>query len=250
MFFILSKILAFLYAPILWIFTLLLLAIIFGKKRKKLLIAAFCTFYFFSNAFIFDEFMRAWEEMPGPDKEKKYDVAIVLGGHTSYDEKREMPGFHESSDRFLLALQLYKQGKVKKLLFSGGAASLSPPFTKESLVIRDYLISIGIPEKDILIEAESRNTHENAVYSKELLEEIYPEGSFLLITSGYHMPRSIGCFSKAGLNPDGFGVDKISGPRKYYPDHLLVPSAHVLSSWNILLHEWIGYLVYMTLDYI
>ena len=193
MFFVLSKILNFLSSPVSWIWILLILAIFWKnpKLKKRFLIAAFAVFYFFSNSFIVDEVLRAWEvESQDMDKVEHHDIAIVLGGFITYSESSQMEGFFESSDRFLHAISLYKAKKVDKILISGGSGSILKPEQKEAVIIKNFMVKIGIPADDIIIETLSRNTHENAKYSAEILERFYPEGNYLLITSAYHMKRS------------------------------------------------------------
>ena len=77
MFFIISKLLAFLTQPIVWVSILILIAIIYKKKRKSFLIYALFLLYFFSNGFVFDELSRLWEPKQKTiiELEKKYDVA-------------------------------------------------------------------------------------------------------------------------------------------------------------------------------
>jgi len=88
MFFILSKILSFMSSPLSWVFILFLwtLKTKSTSRRKKLFVATLITFYFFSNAFIVDEFFRAYEQRDQAtiDKEEQYDIVIVLGGFMTW----------------------------------------------------------------------------------------------------------------------------------------------------------------------
>ena len=95
MFFIISKLLAFLTQPIVWVSILILIAIISKKKRKNFLIYALCVLYFFSNGFIFDELSRLWEPKQKTiiELEKKYDVGIVLCGVSDYDREKQVHDF-------------------------------------------------------------------------------------------------------------------------------------------------------------
>lgn len=248
MFFILSKILLFLLNPIIWIFTLLVWTVLTKKpiKKKKLLFTTLIVFYFFSNNFISDEFVRAYEERNQTYSvlKKEYDVAIVLGGFSAFDESQEMVQFHTATDRLMAGLKLYKTGIAKKIMISSGSGSILKPNLKEALFIKDYLLSIGIPEKDLMIESESKNTYENAVNSTKILNEKYPKGKFILITSATHMPRAKRCFKKAGLTVTPFSVDHKAGPRKYVIDHLLLPDLESLKKWTCLNKEWVGMLAY------
>jgi uncharacterized SAM-binding protein YcdF (DUF218 family) len=253
MFFFLSKILEFLITPIFWIFLLLLAGVLVKRHplKKRLLIASVVMFYFFSNDYIQDAFMYAWEIPATADSalHAKYDVAIILGGMTAYDTKLNRIQFAHGSDRLMQALQLYKRGKVRKLLIDGGSGSIYGS-NVEGPHIKKYLLDIGIPDSDIMLEPRSRNTRENATFAKRLLDSVAPNGRYLLITSVYHMRRAVGCFNKAGIRTLTYTTDRIAGPQKYDLDYLFVPDIYALSSWQILIHEWFGYISYKISGYL
>ncbi|HSY77246.1 MAG TPA: YdcF family protein [Bacteroidia bacterium] len=253
MFFILSKILEFLITPIFWIFILLLAGILVKRHplKKRLLIASFAMFYFFSNDYIQDACMYCWEIPATPDSaiQGKYDVAIILGGISNYDNKLNRIQFFHGSDRLLQAYQLYKQGKVRKLLIDGGSGNLRG-VNVEGPNLRRYLLNVGVPDTDILLEPKSRNTHENATFAKHLLDSVAPNGRYLLVTSGYHMRRAVGCFNKAGIHTLTYTTDRIAGPQKYDLDYLFIPDVGALTTWQILIHECVGYLSYKIAGYL
>tara|TARA_B100000809_G_scaffold244431_1_gene270340 strand:- start:8586 stop:9350 length:765 start_codon:yes stop_codon:yes gene_type:complete len=254
MFFILSKILLFLLSPIIWIFTLLVWSVLTKnhKRKRTLLITTVVIFYLFSNTFILDEFVRAYEERNETYSELtvSYDVAIVLGGFSGYDSEQEIVQFHTATDRLMAGIKLYKTGIAKKIMISSGSGSILKPKLKEALFIKDYLITIGIPEEDLIIESESKNTRENAVNSAKILNKEYPNGKFILVTSATHMPRAKRCFQKVGLKITPFSVDHKSGPRKYVLDHLLLPNPICFVMWLTLTKEWTGFIVYKFTGYI
>ncbi len=208
-------------------------------------------FYFFSNPFITDEFVRAYEERDQTYSEltETYDVAIVLGGFSNYDATQELVQFHSSTDRLMAGIKLYKTGRAKKLMISSGSGQIMNPDEKEALIIKEYLIAIGIPEEDLIIESESKNTHENAINSAKILDLTYKEGNYLLITSATHMPRAKRCFAKAGLTVTPFSVDQQAGPRKYLLDHLFLPDTDSLVRWQKLIKEWLGFITYKIMGY-
>lgn len=252
MFFILSKILAFIITPLVWIVGLLLYSFFTKneKRKKKCFVAALIMLLFFSNPFILDEFMRLWE-VPAVSQSElgKYDAAIVLGGLIFYDEQLDRLQFTRSGDRLWQAVELYKKGYVRKIVFAGGSGSILHADIKEGPLVQRYLITLGIPAEDILVEAESRNTRENAVNAKALLDKEIPDGKFLLVTSAFHMRRSMGCFEKVGMNATPYTTDRYSGPRKWELDHLIVPNVETMMSWNTLLHEIVGCIVYKVSGY-
>jgi len=252
MFFLVSKILSFLINPIIWIIALLLLAW-FGPERlkRRMFKSAIVILLIFSNPFLFDEIMRKWEvPAVNADSLAIYDAGIVLGTTIHYDAKLDRIQFLQTSDRLFQAVDLYKKGKIKKIVYSGGSGSVLHQDEKEAPWLKRYLMAIGIPEQDMIFENESKNTRENATLTKPLLEQYIPNGKYLLITSAYHMRRSVKCFEKAGIHVDPFSADRISGPRKFEINHLLLPNAWTLADWYAFNHELLGYITYKMAGYI
>ena len=243
MFYIVSKLLAFLVQPIIWVFILLIISLFYKSQRRKMLIISICTFYFFSNGFIADEFTRLWEVERFTPK-STYDVGIVLGGISNYDKRTKAHNFNENADRLMDTEQLYHKGIIKKIMLSGGNGLLFNDGYIESEAMRDYLLANKIPIADIIIENRSRNTIENAMNSAEILKERYNEGSFLLITSANHMKRAQLCFNKAKLEITAFPTDCTTSYRSTGYEYILFPRAEALERWQDLIHEWIGYIVY------
>lgn len=247
MFFILSKVFQYIFSPVLWIIILFLLAIILKKPKTKkvLFIVGFSMLIFFSQPFIFYEFMRAWEIDAKFKSELKesYDYGILLTGMITYHSKYERINFKSSSDRLWQTMELYKEGYLDKIFIVGGSGEVFNQEFKESQILKDYLIKLGIPEEDILIETNSRNTYENAVEAAKILKPKENNHSYLLITSAFHMRRSNTCFKKQGFECDTYVTDRYAGKRKFTAD-LLVPKAEILDNWNLLIHEVSGYVIY------
>ena len=243
MFYIASKLLAFLIQPIIWIFLLLIIALLYKSQRRKILIISICAFYFFSNNFIVDEFTRHWEVKRFVPT-ITYDVGIVLGGISEYDKTTKTHNFNKNADRLMDAEQLYHKGIIKRIMLSGGNGLLFNNGYIESDAVREYLLANKIPITDIIIENNSRNTIENAMNSAEILKKEYNKGSFLLITSANHMKRAQLCFNKANLKTTAFPTDCTTSYRNTGYDNILFPKAEALEKWQDLIHEWIGYIVY------
>jgi uncharacterized SAM-binding protein YcdF (DUF218 family) len=255
MFFILSKALLFLISPFSWL-VISFFVYLFAKREKLKRIAkytALFVFLFFSNSFIFLEFMRKWE-IHGTKIEdtKSYDVGIVLGGMAEYNSDLDALSIRRHADRIWQALSLYHAGKIKKILISGDSGYVTDHGLKEAKQMKETLVAWGIPETDIITEEISKNTHENALESAKILKESYPHlKSVLLITSGMHMRRSLACFDKVGLRCDPFSTDLFTGPeRHYYWDQYIIPDQGSFGEWNKLLKEWIGFFVYDVVGYI
>lgn len=254
MFFILSKTLLFLLSPFFWLVVLVLYAG-FGKRKKWVTRSKWAVigiFVFFSNTFIFSEFCRSWE-VHGTRMEsvQKHDVAIVLGGMFEFDNELSSLSIRRQGDRLIQAITLYKSGKVDKVLISGDSGYITDRGLHEAKQVKELLILWGIPEKDILTEEISVNTHENAVQTKKLLDKSYPHyDKFILVTSGIHMKRALACFSNEGLDCTPFSTDLYtSQERNYYWDQYLLPNLDNFNMWNKLLKETFGFIAYKIAGY-
>ncbi len=255
MFFVISKLIAFLTFPLTWIIA----AIAYGfytknkKRKKRSFIAAGVLFIFFSNAVVFDVFMGLWEVSgKRADDMAHYEVGVVLGGMSEWDSNLERLSFRRGSDRLWQAVHLYKMGKIDKILISGANGSLFEDDLNEAAQMKAFLLEIGLPEKDILVEGESRNTHENANMTGALLAGELPDAKrILLITSGSHMRRARACFREEGMNVDTYSTDLYTGGSPYITvERLLLPNIGVMENWNILIHELTGYLTYAVMGYL
>lgn len=248
MFFIISKLISFLISPLFWSISAILVGLI--KNNKRFIWSGVIILYLFSNQAIFHEFSHAWEAEPIKKEQLKeqYEVAIVLGGVVSIDHQHKQIEFNANADRILNVLPLYFEGRVKKILISGGSGRIFKDQI-EANVLESYLLDIGVKKDDIITERKSQNTYENAKYSIEKLKSLKIKGNILLSTSTTHMKRSYLCFKKLGLEVQPFPVDQVSYKRELNPDTLFVPKADVLNQWYWLLHEWIGIFTYKIAGY-
>ncbi len=251
-FFYLSKLLVFVITPLVWIITLLFFAF-YSKneiRKRKCLKWALGLTLFFSNSFIFDEFVRAWE-IPATKYSdlKTYNAGIVLGGMSVNDEKLDRVQFYRGVDRLIQAIDLYKRGIIKKIIFTGGSGRLLHPEMKEGELVKPYILKMGVAAEDLYIENESQNTRENAEFTKKLIEKEKIEGDFLIITSAFHMRRGLGCFKKVGIKADPYSTDRYAGPRKFEFDSIFIPNISPLNDWTGFIHEMIGYITYKLMGY-
>jgi uncharacterized SAM-binding protein YcdF (DUF218 family) len=255
MFFALSKTLSYLTQPLL-IICVLLVTSVFVKKvslRKLLFRSGLGLLLLFSNEFIANEIMTLWEIKPIPyvSIQKQYEYGILLTGVTKAEmEPKDRIYFNRGADRVTHSVQLYKLGIIKKILVSGGSGRLINIHEHEADDVAKALILMGVPAEDIEIENQSKNTHESAVAVKNLLiGKIEPEDC-LIITSGYHMRRSIACFKKVGFNSDPFSTDFLTHGRTFTLDVLIVPKVEALGTWTTLIRECVGYSAYWISGYI
>lgn len=256
MFFILSKTLNYLVQPLV-IIAICFISSIFIRNsiwKKRMAVAGFILFLFFTNDFIANEVMRAWE--PGPiayrDINKTYDVGILLAGLTRLgNSPTDRVYFQRGVERLTHSLQLYKLGKIRRILVAGGSGRLLDTRQREADDIKRALLMMGVEEADIIVENNSRNTRESAVEVQKILAEMNQDASgCLLITSAFHMPRSSACFSKVGLEMDTFPTDSYTHPRTFTPDVLFIPKTGALEVWNKLTREWTGFIAYKLAGYV
>nr|MBF0223643.1 YdcF family protein [Desulfobulbaceae bacterium] len=151
--------------------------------------------------------------------------------------------FGDGVDRILKGMDMVRQKQADYLVISGGSGELIGPVISESTLLRAFAVRFGIPQEKILIDANSRNTRENALMTKVLLESNNLKKT-ALITSAFHMPRAMGCFKAVGLSPDPIPVDyQVSRPvKKDFRNYF--PKAATLSRFSSLVHELVGIIVY------
>ncbi len=255
MFFILSKLFLFLFSPFTWILVILGFAFFWKREpwRKRFKWMSIVLLLLFTNSFVFLEFCRLWE-IQGVKRATvgHYDVGIVLTGMAEYNNDLEEISIRRGADRIWQALNLYHDGKIDKILLSGDNGYISDRGLHEAQQMKAILVKWGVPGNDIITENKSRNTYENAVETKKILERSYPHlEKRLLITSGTHMRRSLACFDKLGFPCDPYSTDLHTGPKRaYYWDQYIVPDVSTLSDWNKLMKEWVGYITYDLIGYI
>jgi uncharacterized SAM-binding protein YcdF (DUF218 family) len=221
-------------------------------RAKKLRIAAVVLLYLSCNSFLIDELYRAYEPVtPDYDLMKThYDGAIVLGGIGDIDLRLKKINFSYNGDRLFQTLRLYKTKRIDKIIFTGGSGSLEFPECKEGIYVEKYLHEIEIPDSAMLFESESRNTYENAIFTKKLLGDSLLGRNYLLVTSAVHMPRAEAVFKKAGFtNLTAYITNKSSGLRRFTFDHMFLPSTDAALKLQYLLHEWIGFMTYKMKGY-
>ena len=169
---------------------------------------------------------------------------VVLGGAISPDVSAAhgTPALTEAAERLTAVAELARQYPAARIVYSGGNARLVLTGGIEADYAIDLLESLGVARTRVLAERQSRNTIENAEFSKKLVGP-KPGERWLLVTSAYHMPRSIGVFRKAGFPVEAYPVDW----RTRGPIDLWLPFESVtagLRRTDTAVHEWIGLVAY------
>ncbi len=145
-------------------------------------------------------------------------------------------------DRIIAAAALARRYPNARVVFSGGSANLISNDAREADYAGAIFESLGIAKSRLIMERQSRNTQENAEFSKALVAPKAGE-RWLLVTSAFHMPRSVGLFRKAGFDVEPYPVDWRVGGRD---DLFTFTSIAVdgLARTDLAVREWMGLLAY------
>ena len=256
MFFIFSKILAFLIQPTCWLIGLFGWALFAKnpKKKHRILRGGFFLAVVLTNPFLVHKTFQLYETpaVPMASMRDTFDIGIVLGGFSNPNFPVDNRlNFNEAANRLMDALVLYKKGIIRKLLISGGDGNLIGKKSSEAERVEPFLWAMGVRQEDILLENNSRNTRENALFCKQLLDSLQLGTSkLLLITSAFHTPRSMGCFRKVGLTVTPFPAHFIGKKVSWRASDWLIPNSDALDNWESIIKEWVGYVVYALKGYI
>lgn len=255
MFFFLSKTLNYLVMPLTMVCALLLISRLVRRDvwRKTLLVTGIVLLFLFSNEFIANELMRGWEVDAKPyDGMRKHKLGIVLTGAVMPQLKPDdRVFFQKGADRVVHTVQLYKLGLIEKILVSGGSGRLIDIQEREADRFKEVMVLMGVPDSAILLENETRNTHESAKEVAKILSRLdYSSDECLLITSAFHMRRSLACYRKAGWPVEAFSTDFYAHSGDYYPDSFFLPKIEALIIWHKLIREWVGFVAYWIAGYV
>ncbi len=229
--------------PINWVVVLLVTAVIKHKKPagKRFLIAGFITLYLFSIPLLFKGFTRLWDVDTAPTaNNQKYSCVIVLGGFSG-DDGKGGGRFTWAADRFITGAQQVTTGKAGRILIAGGNGSLIPGEYREAPWAKQQLIALGIADSLILTEGNSRNTIENAVFTKAILDSNKIKPPYLLVTSAFHMRRAKMIFNKKGMDVLPLSCSYLTNNRVFdFAD--VLPQADVFANWSFYIKELAGYI--------
>jgi uncharacterized SAM-binding protein YcdF (DUF218 family) len=256
MFFYLSKVFYFLIQPINWLIALLLFAWLTKnqRRRKIALMTAAIGVVFLTNPFIFNVLIKNWEVQTDPPSVilNDYDVAILMGGNQPPDVRLQDGGgeFSIQTSRVFDALELYRKGRIKKLILLNGPLHLGEKVSEQVNHTRDFLLRVGVPEQDLIVLTESRNTHEHAYVVSKYLEVNMPGAKCLLLTSAWNMRRASGCFLKENVNITEVSTEYFSQTGTYGLYDTVLPDSLGFFKWEFFIKEVIGYLAYWLQGYL
>jgi uncharacterized SAM-binding protein YcdF (DUF218 family) len=170
-----------------------------------------------------------------------YAAIVLLGGATkpASPPLRPDPDLGDAVDRIWYAARLYKKGLAPKIIVSGGrSAGLESrqDIQTEAQAMQMLLLDLGVPEAAIVLESSARSTRENASKVRALV----PQGTIALVTSAFHMPRSIRNFQRERLSADAYPTDFRVAPQVEAFWQRLLPRADALNDSETALKEYIA----------
>lgn len=178
--------------------------------------------------------------MPGDN----FAGILILGGFEDGWVSTTRPGLsvNEAAERLTEGLRLARIYPDAKIVFTGGSGAFLRAGVDAATPVARWLVDVGVAPERILLEAKSRNTYENAIFTRDILKQKAGE-RWLLVTSAFHIPRSVSIFRKAGFDITAHPVDyrtRDAGDMlrlfESYPDGL--------KRVDMAAREWVGLLVY------
>jgi uncharacterized SAM-binding protein YcdF (DUF218 family) len=186
------------------------------------------------------------DRFPRPEAPARVDGVIVLGGavEQALTVSRGIPALNGAAERMTETLALARRFPEARIAFTGGSPGLAPGEMTEADVARQLFTALGLEGPRVIFEAESRNTWENATLSRAAVRP-QPGETWLLVTSASHMPRSVGCFRRAGwtVTPWPVNYSTQPGARGWFDP----PFSFRLGQAEWAVREYVGLLAYWLL---
>lgn len=178
-----------------------------------------------------------------PPQDRIAGIIVLGGGFDGYVTQRR-GGFElgESGDRFVETLRLARALPNASVVISGGEASLMRATEGDASIAVRFFTEFGIEESRLILENRSLNTHENAVLTKAAIADL-SKGEWLLVTSAFHMPRSVGSFREQGIGVIPWPADYRTSGTEVFAIGRDDPM-EAMSEVSLALREWIGLAVY------
>jgi uncharacterized SAM-binding protein YcdF (DUF218 family) len=210
------------------------------RRSYLILITSFCILFFCSTPLASSLALASLEWFYPPPQQRPEDAQaiVIMAGyvHPADGTRRHSQLGPDTLYRCLEGTELYHLGQPCPVLVSGGKVVDTSPACAP--LMRDFLVKLGVPATDILVEDQSRSTWENAVESYKLLK---PRGisKVLLVTDAAHLFRAERCFRNRGMEVVPWGCHYRA---KVFPLELshLLPSPTGGAGLDEATHEWLG----------
>jgi uncharacterized SAM-binding protein YcdF (DUF218 family) len=169
---------------------------------------------------------------------------IVLGGSIDAElsAARGFAVFPMGADRLVAAAELARRYPKIAVIFTDGSAALAFGDAREADFVEGIKQRLGLPKDRVILERKSRNTMDNATFTRALAAPKLGE-RWLLVTSAYHMPRSVELFRASGFSVKPYPADWLtSGASRWFridrPLNTLLPTDMAVREWMGLFADW------------
>ncbi|MFV0548291.1 MAG: envelope biogenesis factor ElyC [Limnobaculum xujianqingii] len=243
MLFILKKIIGNLLLPLPFLLLLMAIALLllwfsrWQKSAKTLLTVSWLGLLLLSLQPVADRLLMPIENQYATyQKNDPIDYIVVLGGGYTYNPEWAPSSnlFPNSLPRVTEGVRLYRQHPGAKMIFTGAEAISNPlPNAKVAAMVAE---SLGVPEQDIIILPQAKDTIEEA----QAVAQIAQQKTLLLVTSANHLPRAMRIFQKEGLNPIPAPANQLATLGPLNPWEKAFPSAFYLSHSERAWYETLG----------
>lgn len=250
MFFVASKAFWLLVQPASLVFLLVLvgLASLLWRRRRiaiaALGLAAVIQFSlgFTSLGYVLIQPLENRFEVPVTPPES-VSAIVMLGGATMSrpSTARGVAELNQAGDRLTTTLWLAQTYPDARIVLSGGGGFLMGETESEAETMRRFLVTLGVSEDRLVLEGESRNTAENASFTRDMIGD--GDGALLLVTSAFHMPRSVGIFRQQGLDVVPWPTDYRSAGDQGLAIDIANPNQNIETA-TAAIREWIGLVAY------
>lgn len=249
--FILSKILGALAQPLAWVAALLFLGLILFSRRprlaRRLMGTALALLLLMGWQPLPDLLIRHLEQQyaeisPQADL-RSYVGVIVLGGATESGhvaQAHAQPLLNGAAERMTAPVATLLRNPHLRVVFTGGEGALLGTGPTEAGRAQVFFESMGLPGKHVEYESASRTTYENALLTAQL-PGMDKTQRWLLLTSAWHMPRSMATFLKMGWNVTAYPVDFRTAASTRWTEYSLQDG---VDRWQLALHELLGLAAY------
>jgi uncharacterized SAM-binding protein YcdF (DUF218 family) len=185
------------------------------------------------------------ERFPQPPADIPTPAGIIVLGGAVDTEKSEARGqvfLTADAARMTTGVELARRYPTTRLVFTGGSGGLLGEGPVEAIGARKLWLSLGVPAERMTFEAKSRNTWENGLFTRDLVKP-KPGETWLLVTSAWHMPRSVGIFRRLDFDVIPYPVAyRTFGDERDFLLPTSVIDKVIMLDYSV--REWVGLLAY------
>ena len=223
---------------------ILIFLILFTNFKKPTIFSAkflLILFLFFGYTPLSNFLLNKIEDFIKPSKYPVQQLKgiVVLGGSFNsglQSKERNEVSLNCSAERLTKVLEIYNKNPKILILFTGFSNEFKPQGWNESDMAKKFFLEQGVRLENLIFENKSRNTFENIIYSKDIIKT--HKGTWGLITTASHMPRSYFGFKRQGLVLEPISADYRTGTSSIFWINFDIKKG--LENWNIILREVVG----------